>query len=190
MTKIYIVRHGEAAASWGEDIDPPLSEKGRQQASEAAHSIAKLIPDMNGVQCISSPIKRAHETAGFFSESQKKAIVIEPRVAEIPSPGKTLKDRMPWLREVMRSDWNTLSPELTQWRQDCIDFVLSLQADSVIFSHYIAINVLIGHCQKDDRVISYHPDNCSIHQFEVSQTENGRALSIIELGTQASTRIN
>ena len=190
MTKIYIVRHGEAAATWGDDLDPPLSEKGLQQAKEASLALAKLIPDMTKVQCISSPIKRAHETAGFFSENQKKAIVIEPRVAEIPSSGKSLKDRIPWLREVMQSEWNTLSSELRQWRQDCIDYVLSLQSDSVIFSHYIAINVLIGHCNQDDRVISYHPDNCSIHQFEVCQTENGSELSIVELGTQASTRIN
>jgi len=33
---IYLVRHGEAAASWGESSDPGLSELGWQQAEDAA----------------------------------------------------------------------------------------------------------------------------------------------------------
>lgn len=190
MTKIYLVRHGEAAANWGEDLDPPLSEKGQQQAKLATESLIKLIPDMTAIKCISSPIKRAHETARFFSDNQGKAISIESRVAEIPSPTHELKARMPWLMQVMKSQWSELSSELAQWRLDCIDYVLSLEKDSVIFSHYIAINVLIGHCNQDDRVISYNPDNCSIHQFEITQSEQGKQLTIIELGAQAKTRIN
>jgi len=33
---IFLVRHGEAAASWGESPDPGLSELGRRQAEVAA----------------------------------------------------------------------------------------------------------------------------------------------------------
>ncbi len=190
MTKIYLVRHGQAAAGWNQDLDPPLSEKGQQQAEQVSDSLVRLIPNIDETQCISSPIKRAHETAGYFSRKQNKAINIEARVAEIPSPTNELNERMPWLMQVMKSQWSVLSPELNQWRQDCIDYVLSLEQDSVIFSHYIAINVLIGHCNQDDRVISYNPDNCSIHQFEITDSEKGRELSIVELGTQAKTKIN
>ncbi len=32
MTDVWIVRHGEAAASWEADPDPALSELGRSQA--------------------------------------------------------------------------------------------------------------------------------------------------------------
>ena len=92
---------------------------------------------------------------------------------------------MPWLMNVMQEEWQNLSPLLNDWRQACIDYIGSLQHDSVIFSHYIAINVIIGHCQKSDKVITYHPDNCSIHHFD-----NTPELHIIELGKQANTKIN
>ena len=36
MTEIWLVRHGEAAAAFDQDTDPPLSEKGRAQAERAA----------------------------------------------------------------------------------------------------------------------------------------------------------
>ena len=38
---IYLVRHGEAAASWGDHPDPGLSELGQKQA--AVESLAKLL---------------------------------------------------------------------------------------------------------------------------------------------------
>ena len=82
-------------------------------------------------------------------------------------------------------DWKNLSPALNTWRTSCIEFIATLQEDSIIFSHYIAINVIIGHCQNSDKVISYNPDNCSIHHFENSQN-----LKIVQLGKQAQTTIN
>jgi probable phosphoglycerate mutase len=35
-TRCFLVRHGEAAAHWGEEEDPGLSALGRQQAERAA----------------------------------------------------------------------------------------------------------------------------------------------------------
>jgi broad specificity phosphatase PhoE len=190
MTKVYLVRHGEAAAGWGQDIDPPLSEKGKSQANKASQILGEKIENIRGLACISSPIKRAHETAQTFAEQYNKNIILEPRVAEIPSPGLDLEKRMPWLMSVMGDKWSNLDNELKSWRQSCIDFILSLEQDTVIFSHYIAINVLIGHCQNDDRVICFRPDNCSIHEFEIESRDSQESIKIIKLGKEAETKIN
>ena len=32
MTQVWLVRHGEASASWGEHSDPGLSDKGLREA--------------------------------------------------------------------------------------------------------------------------------------------------------------
>lgn len=185
MTNLYIIRHGEAAATWDKDADPALSDKGVEQAKQAAQELKRICPDIENLRCYSSPIKRAYQTAEIVAGEHGLDINIAQAVAEIPNKQLDMKARLPWLKEIMSGSWNELSEELQQWRQACIDFVSELEHDSVIFSHYIAINVLIGHCQQNNKVISYHPDNCSIHQFETKPE-----LTLIKLGKQAQTVIN
>ena len=62
-SRIFLVRHGEAAASWGEATDPGLSDKGREQAECAADELASMLGDYTTI--VSSPLLRAQETAGF-----------------------------------------------------------------------------------------------------------------------------
>ena len=42
MTKLLIVRHGEASASWEESTDPGLSDLGIVQAEECTNTLIKL----------------------------------------------------------------------------------------------------------------------------------------------------
>lgn len=57
MTQIWIVRHGEAAASWEKDPDPGLSNLGQLQAEETATALTNIVP--LGAHLISSPLRRA-----------------------------------------------------------------------------------------------------------------------------------
>ena len=41
MTQIWIVRHGEAAASWEKDPDPGLSALGQEQAERTAQALLR-----------------------------------------------------------------------------------------------------------------------------------------------------
>ena len=58
MPTIYLIRHGQAAAAWGESADPGLSPKGREQARQAASTIKAMHP----MPIVSSPKARARET--------------------------------------------------------------------------------------------------------------------------------
>jgi broad specificity phosphatase PhoE len=99
----------------------------------------------------------------------------------------SLEDRVLWLRQVMAGSWRSVTPELAEWREACIATVGALAADTVIFSHYVAINVLAGSATGDDRVVNFSPENCSVTTFDVS---NGK-LSLIEKGTEAPlTKVN
>ncbi|MGB2220660.1 MAG: phosphoglycerate mutase family protein, partial [Henriciella sp.] len=51
---IMLVRHGEAAASWGAHKDPGLSETGHQQAAVVAEELSFF----NHEQIITSPMRR------------------------------------------------------------------------------------------------------------------------------------
>jgi len=165
-------------------MDPGLHAMGRAQAHDAARRMSALGP----IPIFSSPLRRARETAAPLAALWNVTPVIEHAVAEIPSPkGTTLEERAGWLRKLMAGSWRDVPRELAEWRETCIATAVALPQDCVIFSHFIAINVLAGAARGDDRVAVFLPDNCSVTVFET----DGRKLQLIEKGNEASlTRVN
>jgi len=184
MTRLYLVRHGRAAAGFGESMDPGLDELGRSQALAVAEKLKSLGP----LLILSSPLARAQQTAAPLAKLWSAEPAIEEAVAEIPSPkGMTLEGRVAWLRKLMAGSWRDVSPELAIWREHCIATVAAMGRDTVIFSHYIAINVIAGAALGDDRVVVFSPDNCSVTVFET----DGTKLRLVERGNEASlTKVN
>jgi broad specificity phosphatase PhoE len=64
--------------------------------------------------------------------------------------------------------------------------VKSIKEDTVIFSHFVAINAVIGVATQNDAVLVTSLDNCSVTTFEVHS--DGR-LELIEAGNEADTLI-
>jgi len=182
MATIYIVRHGRAAASFSEDLDPGLDELGRRQADDACKILEARLP----LALVSSPLARARETALPLAHHTGTDILTDGRVAEIPSPGLSVGERGPWLRGVMQGKWREQSDSLQTWRRDLIDFLINIPADTAIFSHFVAINAAVGAADGDDRVLIFRPDNGSITTLET----DGDTLRLLELGRQAETRVN
>lgn len=183
MPRLYLVRHGRAAASFAEAADPGLDAFGHSQAEAVAERLAPIGP----IAMLSSPLKRARETSEPLAKRWQRPVPIEPAVAEIPSPsGLGLAERAEWLRGFMGGSWREASRELAQWREEAIAALLAIQEDTVIFSHFIAINVAAGAAEGDDRVILFRPDNCSVTLVDV---EGGR-LALVERGREAETKVN
>jgi broad specificity phosphatase PhoE len=182
MPTIYLVRHGKAAAGWDADLNPGLDDLGRQQAQNAAKTLAPLGP----LELISSPLTRTRETAIPLVELWNQTLRIEARVAEIPSPSENLSERSEWLRRVMADRWTHLDQGLLSWRQGVISAILDLRDDSIVFSHFIAINVIVGEAEGDDRVVNFLPDNASITIIETGETE----IRLLEKGIEAGTTVN
>jgi broad specificity phosphatase PhoE len=86
----------------------------------------------------------------------------------------------------MQGSWRDASRELAQWREEAIAALLAIKDDTVIFTHFILINVAAGAAEGDDRVILFHPDNCSVTILDV---DHGR-LALVERGREAETRVN
>ena len=182
MAMIYLVRHGKAAAGFDGHADPGLDEVGRSQAEATAAMLAPEGP----LRIYSSPLARARETAIPLAERWSSEILIEPRVAEIPSPTEDLSERAAWLRQAMAGRWSALDSGLRRWRQALIDCVTAMPEDSVVFSHFVAINVAVGAARDDDRMVLFSPDNGSVTTLS---NDHGR-LAVIELGRTAETRVN
>jgi broad specificity phosphatase PhoE len=181
MAKIYFVRHGNAAHGWGEKQDPQLSDLGRKQAAETA----QMMKPMGPMPLLASPLRRTRETAAFFSTIWGLSPQIEPLIAEIPTPSDNSVDRIEWLRATMLERWSNLSQDLQDWRQGVIDALFSLNKDSVLVSHFIAINAAVGEALGDDRVVVFKPGNASVTILETQQDK----LTLIKLGNEDQTKI-
>jgi len=181
MAQIYLVRHGKAMAGWGMEKDPGLDDLGHAQAKAAALTLAPLGP----LPILTSPLARTRETSRPLAKIWGLEPRVEKRVGEIQFPSETPADRVHWLKEVMVDQWPNLDRDLRQWRQEVIEALVSIDTDTVVFTHYIAINVAVGHATEDDRVVCFRPDNASITVLE----SNGDKLLLIERGTEAVTEV-
>lgn len=180
MTLVRLVRHGRAAAGWDADPDPDLDDVGREQAATVA---AVLAP---ATTIVTSPLQRCRSTAAAFAAGQGLEPVVEPRVAEIPSPdGVAMGGRVEWLRAAMRGTWAELGPRYTAYRDEVVETVRGLPDGTVVFSHFVAINAVVGACLADDRLVIRSLDNCSVTTVEVGPG----GLRLVEGGHEADTLI-
>ena len=177
---IYLIRHGEAAATWGAHPDPGLSDTGREQAKAVAARLSRL-----GIrQVVTSPMARCQETAQAFSALSGLELAIEPAVTEIPTP-PAIEDRVSWLRGLMSGTWDT-APDLVQdWRSDLIKAVSALPAGTAVFTHFVAINALTGHLENDVNVTVFRPNYCSVTTLD----SLSGAIRLVERGESLDTRV-
>jgi broad specificity phosphatase PhoE len=182
MTRLYLVRHGRAAAGWNTDPDPGLDDIGHRQAAAVADRLAALGP----LPIVSSPLLRCRQTAAPLAERWGAEVVIEPAVAEIPSPhGVPMADRIEWLRLAMAGTWTDLGSRYVEYRDRVVRCLASMSSDAVVFSHFVAINAAIGAAIDDDDLVIHSLDNCSVTVVDVVDG----ALQLVESGHEADTLI-
>ena len=177
---IYFVRHGEAAAGWGEHPDPGLSDNGWIQAEAAAIRLNSL--DIS--TALSSPMTRCQETASAYADLSGKTVTVEPAVTEIPTP-KDIQDRRTWLRELMAGDWVETPDEVKAWHKNLLETVEQLPDRTVVFSHFIAINAIVGHLSGASSVTVFRPNYCSVTILE----KTAQGLKVHERGESLETRV-
>lgn len=174
---IFLVRHGEAASGWGDHPDPGLSDLGHKQAAAASSQLATL----GANSLIASPMLRCKETAAPFAKHLDAHVPIVPAVSEIVTPGH-VEDRVSWLRDLMSGEW---PDEMLPWCKAAYDVVAALPYGTAVFSHFVAINAIIGQVTGKRDVLVFKPGHCSITRLE---QRNGK-LHLVELGAEAATRV-
>ncbi len=188
MTRIYMIRHGKAAAGWDGDADPGLDALGQSQAEAVADKIQSLIAAP--VPVFSSPLKRCQETAAPLAKAWGVTPQIETGVGEIPPPVTDLTARTQWLRRVMAGSWEGLykddvsvesGVDFRGWNGNVLSTLNAMQGEAVvIFSHFIALNAAYCAATGAEDVVSFAPANCSLSIFETDDA----SLSLIEQGEE------
>jgi len=179
--RLYLIRHGRASAGFAEAHNPGLDDLGHEQAIAVAQELAPLGP----LPILTSPRKRARETATPLEQLWNVTAQVEPHVAEIPSPTADLQERTTWLHHALRGQWSDLSPFHQTWRNGLVTFLCRREASTVITTHFVAINAAVGAATGDDRMVCFEPDNCSCTVFNVVEGN----LRLVSLGRQRTTQI-
>jgi broad specificity phosphatase PhoE len=180
--RLYLVRHGRATAGWDTDPDPEIDELGKVQAATVVRRLGPLGP----LSLVSSPLLRCQMTARPLADAWSVEPVVSPMVAEIPSPeGVPMGERTQWLRQAMAGTWAELGERYTRYRDGVRSYLAGLDGDTVVVSHFVAINVVIGACCDDDRIVIRRLDNGSITTVDV----DGGRFELVEGGDEADTLI-
>ena len=186
MAVVHLVRHGRATGGWDTDPDPGLDDVGAAQAVAQRDALVGLRVGSAGPHLVTSPLRRCRETAAPLAAAWGVAPGVEPLVAEVPSPeGVPFGRRVPWLQQAITGTWTALGPRYTEYRDGVVAFVAGLTTDTVVVSHFIAINTVIGHCLGDDRVMIHRLDNTSVTVVETSSA----GLALASVGVEAETQI-
>jgi broad specificity phosphatase PhoE len=182
MPTLYLVRHAEPAALWGAHPDPGLSELGYAQARHVGAHLATL----NVANLITSPMARCRETSQPLAAQLGREAMINRAVAEIPVPSH-VSDHRPWLMAVMGGTWSDVHVDegLRVWRDDIGKALMTLTQDTIIFSHFVAINAAVGLAMSSDTVTTFKPGHASVTILEAT----GKTLKVVELGQESAINL-
>ena len=164
VTDIWLVRHGEAAASFDQEIDPGLSLLGHEQAVTAAQQLSAIVPP--DAQLLSSPKQRALQTGAPFVSLRDAVLQSDDRFIELPSP-EGLAQRSEWLQQALAANWSALPRAVHDWQNGIAAALQSLSTPTVIFTHFLVINSIAAAISREDAVVQCLPANGSIHHLQI-----------------------
>ena len=81
----------------------------------------------------------------------------------------------------MAGTWADIGDEYTRWRDSVVARLLAIDVDTVVVSHFVAINAAIGAATGSDQIVIAALDNCSLTVMDVV---DGR-LVLVEQGFEA-----
>jgi broad specificity phosphatase PhoE len=181
MAHLHLVRHGHAAASYGDDHDPGLDDEGRRQAEAVAERLAPIGP----LPILTSPLRRCRETAAPLAARWGTTPAVEPAITEVAAPSDDLRTRSEWLQRALAGRWSDLEAAPRRWREALVDRLLTLDTDAVLFTHFVAVNAVIGWATGDDRVMIDPVGYCSV---TVVEPRDG-TLHLVEAGSHGHSEV-
>ena len=160
-----------------------MSPLGQQQASAAADELAASLSSRFNL--VSSPLRRARETADALASRLDADVRVIQAFQEIPAP-VPMSERQDWLQSIMKLRWQDVESGVGDWRSEIFRNLESLGQPSVIFTHFMVINAIVSRLSGKPEIVCCLPDNASI--THVRKTDG--QFQLVALGRQIETRVN
>ena len=181
---LLLVRHGEAAESWGKHPDPGLSELGIKQSASLVNN--KMLELLDSYSFVSSPKLRAKITAEPLIKKFNKELIIQDAYSEIPSDDIDNSQKKAWLTNVMNTDIRDLPDFVANWRNNIIKHSLGVSQNTIIFTHFMVINALVSSLLQKSALMYFYPNYVSVTKI----TFENKEVKSISLGDEKKTIIN
>ena len=181
---LLFVRHGEAAESWGNHPDPGLSKLGIKQSASLINNT--MLKSLDSYNFVSSPKSRAKMTAEPLIKKFNKELIINNAFSEIPSDDINNSQKRAWLTEVMNIEIRDLPDSVLNWRDSIIENSLNVSYNTIVFTHFMVINTLIGSLLKKNALMYFYPNYVSVTKITIENKE----VKSISLGDVKKTIIN
>jgi probable phosphoglycerate mutase len=198
---LYLIRHGQSDFDWagdrwasarGDQWNPPLSEKGREQAALLAKRL--LVMDLEPFAVYSSPLRRASETAEAFAHEVGAEVHFDDELVEAHIGGWEGKP----FEEIIESDpgivqhirhqraiWHRApgAEEGDRFRirvREAVEGHLSRHPSEnlLLFAHGGVINAFVGDVLGLRQEMFFLPENTSLNTIDVeADTRSVRFLN-------------
>ena len=181
--EIIFVRHAEADGSWGNLSDPSLSDNGYLQSTNLLKH--KELQNLEDFSFVSSPKSRAIETAKPLAKKFDKKLNIDDVFIEIPSKDITQNQKQEWLKKIIKTKRDKLPNIIKSWSNKIYFKSKSYKENTIIFTHFMVINVLLSKLAKKNTIMYFYPNYTSVikiwikdNEFKYFSTEDSEKTSI------------
>lgn len=135
----------------------------------------------------SSPLLRTQQTAAPLASAWSSTIALAPAFGEIPSPSSDPGERKAWLASAMVSNWSDLGPTIDGWRGRLLDAVQGATEDAVVFTHFVAVNAVVGAADGRPEVVVFAPAYTSVTVIDVDPAT--RSFVVTTRGSEATPEV-
>lgn len=145
-------------------MDPGLDPVGRSQAEH----VARALRHVGAIRLVTSPMRRARETAQPIAEALGLSIQVVDEVAEVFDRAMTISERRRMLAPFLSGRWSQQPDRLREWRDRLLAKLNEFGDErTIVVSHLVAIAAAIGASTEDDRITPCALANASITTVEV-----------------------
>ena len=137
------------------------------------------------LKIISSPLLRARQTAAPLARCFDTNVEIDQAYQEIISP-HGLAARQVWLKRFLAETWEIQPQALLEWRKMAIESLRNISPGTVIYTHFMVINTLVGWLVDSQATVTFRPDNCSVTELKLEEDR----LTLVKLGSESSSVVN
>ncbi|MEO0436780.1 MAG: histidine phosphatase family protein [Pseudomonadota bacterium] len=185
--QLILIRHGEPDLSHGTE-DPPLSTRGRRQASETAGRLALEPID----RIITSPLLRARQTADALASRTKLEVEVAEGVAEVDRWGASYvsvealrrQGGQPWAN-FLADPVGTLGGDEQLFRREVTsalqDIAHSTRGRTAVATHGLPINLILAELLGLKGLTNFAPHHASVTRLHIGLGGKMSVLSVNEV---------
>ena len=81
------------------------------------------------------------------------------------SKNTALNQKQNWLKKILSTKKDSLPKYIKIWSEEIFNKLITIENDSVIFTHFMVMNSIVSSLIKSETLLSFYPDYTSVLEF-------------------------